>query len=260
MAEAATPGNPAPGYRTHPGHYVEARPNPKRVRAVLGGETVADSKRTLLVRERGHAPVYYFPRDDARMDLAERTDSRTYCAFKGEASYWTLKAGGRSEADAMWSYETPYDEALELADRVAFYWNRIDRWYEEDEEVFVHPRDPCVRVDALVSSRSVRVRHGGVTLADTSRPVLLFETGLRTRYYIPAEDVAMDRLVPSSSETACPYKGTACYWSADVGGTVTEDLAWSYADPLPECAAVKGLVCFHDEKVDEVLVDGEPVS
>ena len=99
-----------------------------------------------------------------------------------------------------------------------------------------------------------------MTLADTSQPVLLFETGLRTRHHIPAEDVAIDRLVLSPSETACPYNGTGSYWSVDVGGNVTEDLAWSYADPLPECGVVKGLLCFHDDKVEEFSVDGEPAS
>ena len=260
MAGGATSGNPAPGYEKHPDHYVEARLSPKWVRAVLGGETIADSRRTLIVRERRHTPVYYFPKEDVRMDLAERTGSRTYCPFKGDASYWTLKVGDRSEDDAMWSYETPYDEALDIKDCIAFYWDKVDRWYEEDEEVFVHARDPCVRIDVLKSSRSVRVNHKGLTLADTSRPVLLFETGLRTRYYIPAEDVVMDHLVPSSSATACPYKGTAGYWSLDIGGEVIEDLAWSYAEPLPECGAIKGLLCFYDDKVDEVIVDGKPIS
>lgn len=104
------------------------------MRVVLAGETIADSRRTLIVRERGYAPVRYFPREDVRMDLAERMDGRTYCPFKGEASYWTLRVGGRSEDDAMWSYETPYDEALALKDRVAFYRDRMDRWREDDEE------------------------------------------------------------------------------------------------------------------------------
>ena len=134
-AGTAASGNPAPGYEKHPGHYVEARPDSRRVRVVLAGETIADSGRTLIVRERGYAPVHYFPREDVRMDLAERTDGRTYCPFKGEASYWTLRVGGRSEDDAMWSYETPYDEALALKDRVAFHRDRMDLWREDDEGV-----------------------------------------------------------------------------------------------------------------------------
>ena len=134
MAETAASGGPAPGYERHPDHYVEVRPGSRRVRVALAGETVADSARTLIVRERGYAPVHYFPREDVRMDLAERTDSRTYCPFKGEASYWTLRVGERSEDDAMWSYETPFDEALALKDRVAFHRDRMDRWREGGEE------------------------------------------------------------------------------------------------------------------------------
>ncbi|MCY4496904.1 MAG: DUF427 domain-containing protein [Rhodospirillaceae bacterium] len=104
------------------------------------------------------------------------------------------------------------------------------------------------------------MKHGGVTLADTSQPVLLFKAGLRARYYIPAEDVAIDHLVLSPSETACPYNGTGSYWSVEVGENVTENLAWSYADPLPECGVVKGLPCVHDDKVEEFSVDGEPAA
>lgn len=260
MSEAAASGNPAPGYQKHPDHFVESELSPKWVRAVYSGETIADSKQALIVRENRHTPVYYFPRDDVRMDLAQATESHTYCPFKGEASYWTLKVGDRSEEDVMWSYETPYDEALDLKDYIAFYWSKIDHWYEEDEEIFVHARDPYVRIDALKSSRRVRVVHKGVTLADTKRPVLLFETGLRTRYYIPIEDVAMDHLVSTPSETSCPYKGTAAYWSVNIDGEVFEDLVWGYADPLPESSAIKGLLCFYDEKLDDVTVDGESIT
>ena len=260
MVEAATSRNPAPGYEKHPDYFVESKVSPKWVRVVFNGETVADSKRALIMRENRHTPVYYFPRDDVRMDRAQPTDTHTHCPFKGEASYWTLKVGDRSDDDVMWSYETPYDEALEIKDHIAFYWNKMDRWFEEDEEIFVHARDPHVRIDALRSSRSVRIVHQGVTLADTTRPVLLFETGLRTRYYIPAEDVMMDPLTSSSSETACPYKGTASYWSLKIGDEVIEDLVWAYPDPLPECTAIKGLLCFYDDKVDEVIVDGTPIT
>ena len=260
MANAAVADNKAPGYEKHPDYQVELKVSPKWVRAVFNGETVADSKRALILRETRHTPVYYFPREDVRMDLAERTDEHTFCSFKGEASYWTLGVGDKSEENVMWSYETPFDEAMGMKDLVGFYWNRVDHWYEEDEEIFVHARDPHVRIDALKSSRSVRVVHKGVTLADTSRPVLLFETGHRTRYYIPTEDVAMEHLVLSSSETACPYKGTANYRSVKIGEEVIEDLVWSYADPLPECGAIKGLLCFYDEKIDDVIVDGGSIA
>ncbi|MDQ3966496.1 MAG: DUF427 domain-containing protein, partial [Actinomycetota bacterium] len=131
-----------------------------------------------------------------------------------------------------------------------------DAWYEEDEEVFVHPRDPYHRVDILDSSRHVRVLVNGEVVAETDRPELLFETGLPTRYYIPPEDVREELLVPSDTTTQCPYKGVASYWSVDAGGELFEDLSWYYPEPLPEAAKISGLLCFFNERVD-LEVDGE---
>jgi uncharacterized protein (DUF427 family) len=140
---------------------------------------------------------------------------------------------------------------------LAFKWNEMDAWYEEDEEVFVHARDPYKRIDALRSSRHVRVVVGGETVADTGRPMMLFETGMPVRYYIPEEDVRMDLLEPAAAVTGCPYKGTARYWSARVRGQVFENIVWTYPDPIPECPGIKGLLCFYGERVDAVYVDGK---
>src|ERR671917_181258 len=118
--------------------------------------------------------------------------------------------------------------------------NKIDAWYEEDEEVFVHPRDPYHRIDILESSRHVEVRVNGELVAETERPKILFETGLPPRYYIPPEDVSMKMLVPSNTNTQCPYKGVASYWSVEAGGERAEDLIWSYQDPIPEAAKIEG--------------------
>lgn len=258
-AEAKTAG-PAPGYRANPEHRVEVGPSPRRVRAVFNGETVADSTRMLLVRETRHLPVYYFPLDDVRRDLMRRTDRATHCPYKGTASYWSLAVAGREAEDAMWAYETPYDESASLAGYAAFYWDRIDRWYEEDEEIFVHPRDPYKRVDAIPSSRPVRVVLGGETVAETVRAHFLFETGLPVRHYIPRDDVRMDLLTPTAARSRCPYKGEAVYWSASAGSRTYEDVAWSYPDPVPECPKIAGLVCFYGENVDAVFVDGAEVE
>ena len=145
---------------------------------------------------------------------------------------------------------------INLQDYCAFYWDRVDHWYEEDEEVFVHPRDPHKRVDTVPSSRPVRVILGGETVADTTRAHFLFETGLPTRYYIPAEDVRMDLLTPTDTKTRCPYKGTASYWTARIGEETFDDIVWAYPDPVPECPKIKDLMCFYNEKVDAVFVDG----
>jgi uncharacterized protein (DUF427 family) len=141
-----------------------------------------------------------------------------------------------------------------LRDHIRFDWGAMDAWFEEDEEVFTHARDPYRRIDALRSSRHVRVELDGVVLADSRRPTVLFETGLRPRYYLPKVDVRTDLLEPTDTVTSCPYKGQARYWSARVGERVERDVAWSYPTPLPESAPVAGLVCFYDERLD-VLVD-----
>ncbi|HEU4341839.1 MAG TPA: DUF427 domain-containing protein, partial [Candidatus Binatia bacterium] len=223
-----------------PGHWVHISESPRRVRIVFGGETIADSKHVKLLREADVLPVYYFPRADVRADLLSPTDHRTRCPYKGDAGYWSAKTAIRAAENAAWSYLNPLAQASGLKDHFAFEWNKMDNWYEEDEEIFVHPRDPYKRVDVLQSSRHVRVIVDGQTVADTRRPRLLFETNHPVRYYLPQEDLRMDLLVPSASKSRCPYKGPASYWSVRIGDDVFEDLAWGYMDPIPECPKIKG--------------------
>jgi uncharacterized protein (DUF427 family) len=137
----------------------------------------------------------------------------------------------------------------------------MSEWLEEDEPVYVHPRDPYKRVDILASSRRVRVELDGITVAESSQPRVLFETGLPPRYYLPLTDLRMDLLRPSDSITHCPYKGTATYWSVDTSaaaqaGRVHKDVVWIYRSPLPESPKIAGLACFYNERV-ELYVDGE---
>ncbi len=249
---AAQPtASPAPGYRDKPEHFVEFEPVAKRIRVTFGGENIVDTTDALILFERGHVPIYYVPRKDAAMALLAKTDHSTHCAFKGDASYYTVSAGGRTAENAVWSYELPFDEAAGIRDHLAFYWGRMDHWFEEDEEVFVHARSPRMRVDILDSSRSVRVV---LAVAETTRARFLFETGLPTRYYIPRADVSAE-LLPSDTHTQCPYKGTASYHSARVGDTVHEDIVWYYPDPVHERAGIRDYLCFYNEKVDAVFVD-----
>ncbi|MDQ4002247.1 MAG: DUF427 domain-containing protein [Actinomycetota bacterium] len=238
------------------GHVLYLEDCPKQVRVFFNGETIADSRRVKLLHETGHLPVYYFPEEDVRMGLLEPTDHTTHCPFKGDASYWSVRVEDRVAENAVWSYPEPMKSAPPLAGYLAFYWRMMDHWYEEDEEVFVHPRDPYHRVDILESSRHVKVRVNGEVVAETQRPKLLFETGLPPRYYIPPEDVREDVLVESEKTTRCPYKGIASYWSVKAEGERVEDLIWSYQDPIPEAAKIKGYLCFFNEKVD-LEVDGE---
>src|SRR6266536_1736171 len=175
---------------------------------------------------------------------------------QGEASYWTIKVGDREVANATWAYLDPLPERTDIKGYMAFYWDRVDSWWEEDDEVFVHPRDPYHRVDVLNSSRHVRVEIDGQTVADTRRPRLLFETNLPTRYYIPMADVRLDLLRPSDTVTSCPYKGQARYWAFQSGDKRLEDAAWSYPFPIPECPKIENLVAFFNERVD-LYVDDE---
>ncbi len=256
MAKTAKPG---PGPARRPDHVVTFEPSPKRVRVRFNGETLADTTRALLVRETGRVPVYYFPQEDVATGFLERSARRTRCPYKGEAAYWTVAVGDRRAEDAVWSYETPCEDVAGLAGHMAFYWDRMDAWFEEDEEVFVHARDPYVRIDILASSRPVRVVLGGRAVAESRRALFLFETGLPTRYYLPPGDVESDLLRPSSTRTACPYKGTARYWSMEVGGRLFQDIIWSYPNPVPESARIEGYLCFFNERVDAILVDGVEV-
>ncbi len=238
-----------------PEHLLYFEPIGKRVRVCFGGETVADSTRVGMLHESGHLPVYYFPLDDVRAECLQRTDHVTRCPVKGDASYWTLVVGECRAENAVWAYEQPIEAASWLAGHVAFSWDAVDAWFEEDEQVFVHPRDPFHRIDVLASSRHVRVSLGGELLAESSRPRLLFETGLPVRYYLPREDVRQDRFEPSVSVTRCPYKGVAEYWSVRVGEEVVPDLVWTYAEPFHDALAVRGMLCFYNERVD-IEVDG----
>ena len=237
-------------------HRIEWESSPRWVRVKFGGEIIANSKRVMLMRETGHQPVYYFPQDDVAMDLLEATTHRTHCPYKGDAVYWSIKVGDKLAENAVWCYPDPLPECIAIKDYLAFYWHKMDAWYEEDEEVFVHPRDPYTRIDTILSSRHVKIMLDGITLADTHQPYLLFETGLPTRYYLPAEDVQLDYLVPSESQSRCPYKGIAAYWSVKLGETVYPDLVWFYPNPTPECPKIKDLLCFYQEKVD-LYIDGE---
>jgi uncharacterized protein (DUF427 family) len=200
-------------------------PTPKRVSAKADGRTVLDSERALLVWEPGRkVPDYAVPRDDVDASVA---------------------SAGRG-----------LDEAG-LPDHLLFAADAFEQWFEEDEPIIGHPRDPFTRIDVRRSARTVRVERAGEVLAESSRPSLLFETGLRVRYYLPREDVAMDLLRPTERRTICPYKGVASYFAVRVGEREVSDLVWTYEDPLPDAVAIKDLLAFYDERVD-VTVDGEP--
>jgi uncharacterized protein (DUF427 family) len=229
----------------------------RRVRVVFGGVIVANSAHVMLLHEFGRLPVFYFPLQHVRMDLMEETSRRSYSPLKGEASYWTIRVGDHVAEDAAWSSPSPLPDGPPIKDYLAFYWHLMDAWYEEDEQVFAHARDPYKRVDILPSSRHVQVVLAGVTIADSRRPRLLLETGLPTRYYLPEQDIRMDLLELTATATRCPYTGQASYWSVTVGDRVFKGIVWSYRDPLPACSPISRLLCFFNERVEAIYVDDQ---
>jgi uncharacterized protein (DUF427 family) len=233
---------------------VRVEPSHKRVRAFLGGICIVDTFDAHYVWEGPRYPQYYLPRRDFADGVLEPSTTVDRSPSRGTATHFTVRAGGRVAVDAAWSYE---DSPLpDLRDRVRLDWAAMDAWFEEDEEVFVHPRDPSTRVQILPSSRHVVVAIDGLVIAESRRPFFLHETGLPRRTYIPKLDVEMTRLEPSETTSSCPYKGTAAYWTVRTDAARHPDLAWSYATPLRESAAIAGLVAFYDEAVD-LTVDGE---
>jgi uncharacterized protein (DUF427 family) len=232
---------------------VRVEPSAKRVRAYLAGRVVADTRRPSLVWEVPYYPAYYFPLGDVTAELSP-TGKTEHSPSRGDAELYDVRVDGAVAEGAAKRY--PDSPLPAIRGLVRLEWAAMGEWLEEDEPVYTHPRDPYHRVDILASSRHVRVEVDGTTVADSARPVILFETGLPPRYYLPLPDVRTGLLTPTGTQTHCPYKGTATYWSVDAGRGPRADLVWAYRAPLPESQKIAGLACFYDEKVD-VYLDGE---
>lgn len=242
-----------------PAHVLYLHDVAKRVRGEYAGQTVVDTGRATLLHETGLLPQWYVPRDDVAMDFLEPTDHHTHCPFKGDASYWRLRVGDRVEDNAVWGYPQPLPGAEPLADLVAFYFDQLDAWYEEDEPIVGHPRDPFHRVDTRRSSRHVVVDVDGEVVADSQHPVMVFETGLPVRYYLPPADIRSDRLTASETTSICPYKGLASYHGLRLGSDDIADAAWVYREPLGEALEVRDHLSFFADKV-RIRVDGDELA
>ena len=224
---------------------------PRRIRAMLAGEVVLDTTKALYVWEWPNYPQYYAPIADVNRELLV-DEQHTERLHRGSAQLHGLRVGQvvRPSSGRL------YIEGS-VAGAIRFDWDALDAWFEEDEEVFVHPRNPYTRVDALRSTRRVRIELDGALLAESSSPVMVFETGLPTRYYLNRTEVNFSHLVPTETVTACPYKGqTSGYWTVRVGDATYPDLAWAYDFPTRQVLPIAGMIAFYNEKVD-ITVDGE---
>ena len=252
MPETPAAAGTAPGSGTARGS-VRIEPGRKRVRAYLRGELVADTLRPVLVWEWPYYPAYYFPAADVRATLVPAGET-SHSPSRGDGEVLHVQVAAATAERAALRY--PGSPLEQLRDLVRLEWDAMTEWLEEDEPVYVHPRDPHTRLDILGSSRHVRIELDGITVAESGQPRILFETGLPPRYYVPLTAVRMDLLRPSATASHCPYKGTAGYWSVQTESAVHADVAWIYRSPLPESQKIAGLACFYDEKAD-VFLDGE---
>ena len=233
-------------------------PTQKRVRVAHGDAVVAETPHAVLVWEpRRIVPMYAFPAEDVRAELIAgpqvAIDGRPvlhpgipFSAHSTPGRAFDVRVSGQVLEGAAFRPDDP-----EVAGLVVLDFDAFDTWHEEAEEIFAHPRSPYHRVDVRPSDRHVRVELDGEVLAESTRPMLVFETSLPPRFYLPVEDVVAPHR-PSGTRTACPYKGWASYWSFGE----RRDLAWLYEDPLPDAVRIKGMVSFWDELVD-VVVDGQ---
>jgi uncharacterized protein (DUF427 family) len=203
-----------------PAGVVYVEPFQRRVRGVADDRTLVDSERVVLVHRPGAPPTYAFPADDVN--------------------------------------DVPSEPDPDAPDHVRVAWDAVDAWYEEEEQVFGHPRNPYHRVDCVATRRWLRVEVGSAVLVDTSDTLGVYETALEPRLYVDRAAIDMAHLVASETTTYCPYKGTASYWTAVLGDETVADVAWSYEDPLPECLPLRGLLSFDDQRA--VIRHGLPPS
>lgn len=229
---------------------------PRRIRALLGDQVVVDSTRANLLHESNLLPQLYFPRSDIRIDLLETSRRRTHCVFKGDAAYESVRVGEQFAENAVWTYPNPTISTAWLTGHSAIHWDSMDAWFDEDEEVFGHIRDPYHRIDIRRTSRHVRIDVGDTIVASSRRALLLSETGLPNRFYLPPADIHAEYLIPSAKHTVCAYKGNASYRTLHINGTVIRNAAWFYPEPLQDARQIANHLCFFADGV-HIWVDAK---
>jgi uncharacterized protein (DUF427 family) len=239
----------APGM---PQRVLYAEPLRRRMRAELGGRTIVQSDDAVLLFEPGRYPVAYFPIADFADGALRPTDHRTTHGDLGETAWFEVVGDARNAARGAWQHVALPERAAILEGKVALAWRAMDAFYEEDDRILGHATDPYHRIDIRPSSRHLVVRAADHVIADTTRPLVLYESGFAPRWYVPRDDVVADVLTLTELHTFCPYKGIASYY--DIGDAA--DAAWSYRAPLDDMAAIGDLVSFEPDRV-EVTLDGE---
>jgi uncharacterized protein (DUF427 family) len=235
-----------------PARLLYAEPLRRRMRVKFGGTCIAQSDDVVLLHEPGRYPVAYFPKADIARDVLTPTGRSSTHPDLGATTWHAVRAGQREAARGAWEHTALPGHAAVLADRVAFAWHAMDGFYEEDERILGHAADAYHRIDIRTTSRELVVRSGDTVVAETDRPLVLYESGFAPRWYVPHEDVNPELLQPSTRETFCPYKGICTYYDiADAN-----QAAWSYREPYREVDRIGELISFEPDKVT-VTLDGE---
>jgi uncharacterized protein (DUF427 family) len=234
-----------------PARLLYAEPLRRRMRVRFAQDWIARSDDAVLLHEPGRYPVAYFPKEDVRPDVLVPSDRSTQHRDLGATRWYGARLGDREVARAAWEHISLPDFARILGDRVAFAWRAMDAFYEEDERIVGHAADAYHRIDIRQTSRHLVVRAGEQAIAESRRPLVLYESGFAPRWYVPVEDVNRTALEPATLQTFCPYKGVCSYY--DIGDA--HRAAWSYQDPYREVDRVAGMISFEPDAVS-VMIDG----
>lgn len=235
-----------------PKKLLYAEPLRRRMRVRFGGLWIADSEDVILLFEPGHYPMAYFPKSDVSADTLKRTEYTTEHHELGPTSWYMVRAGEKSAPRGAWEHVNLPEYATELQGRVAFAWPAMDAFYEEDERILGHAADSYHRIDIRQTSRNLVVHHGDRVVAETKRPLVLYESGFAPRWYVPRGDVDESALSPVEQQTFCPYKGLCSYY--DIGDA--RQAVWSYREAYPEVGRISNLVSFEPDIVS-VQLDGK---
>ncbi|OBJ49824.1 DUF427 domain-containing protein [Mycobacterium sp. 1423905.2] len=243
------------------GHFLTEQPLPprllfaeplrRRMRVCFAGQWIADSDDVVLLHEPGRYPVAYFPRNDIAPGALTAEERVTHHRDLGDTQWFTVTLAQREAGHAAWQHTALPPHAAVLDGRVAFAWRAMDAFYEENERIVGHAADAYHRIDIRSTTRHLVVKDGNRTIADTTRPLVLYESGFAPRWYVPRQDINVAALNPVEGQTFCPYKGLASYY--DVGDH--KRAAWSYVNAWSEVARVSNMVSFEPDKI-EVDLDG----